>query len=140
MSEFVFLDKQSVPTVNDVKSVLKSSYEYWEEIRDFVETNYGDVTPDWKFYTKKSGWTLKTLLKKRNLFFLTPLEGRFYIGFVFGDKAMRVIEESEVCENFKKSLREAKKYAEGRGIRIEVASPDVINDIHLLIDIKINVN
>ena len=92
----------------------------------------------WKFYSTKYGWTLKTLLKKRNLFFFTHLDGYFRIGFVFGDKAVAVIENSDFPGDIINELKNARKYAEGKWIAIEVKNQGDVENVKKLIDIKIN--
>jgi len=69
----------------------------------------------WKHYCKKSGWILKLLLKKRNIFFFTPQEGYFRIVFVFGDKAVQHIENSELSQNIKDTIVLPKSMPRGEG-------------------------
>ncbi|UCE05769.1 MAG: DUF3788 family protein [bacterium] len=96
------------------------------------------MTEEWKFYGKKSGWIMKTLRKKRNLFFFVPVKDYFKISFVFGDKAVAAIEQSDLPEHIKVELRNARKYAECRGIQIEIKSADETEIIRKLVEIKIN--
>jgi hypothetical protein len=56
---------------------------------------------------------------------------------VFGDKAVDKIAESSVQEFIKTELAEAKKYAEGQGIRIDVKNDDIMDNIKTLIKIKL---
>ncbi len=81
---------------------------------------------------------MKTLLKKRNLFFFTPLDGCFRIGFVFGDKAVAVVEQSDLPNEIKNELTNARKYAEGKGIMIVVKNQQDVEKVKKLIDIKVN--
>ncbi|HEX9652826.1 MAG TPA: DUF3788 family protein [bacterium] len=56
----------------------------------------------------------KRAAKKTNLCFLTPLQNLFRIAFVFGDKAVAVIEQSDLPDTIVDTLKNARKYAEGR--------------------------
>jgi hypothetical protein len=76
------------------------------------------------------------LLKKRNLFFCIPGEGYFTIAFVFGDKAVRVVEESDLPVRMIRELQSARRYAEGRGLRIEVRKHSEIDHVVRLAAIK----
>jgi len=138
MPDYLFLDKSKQPTERQLEAAIADTYEYWNEIKNKIAESYGDTKSEWKFYSKKSGWTLKTLLKKRNLFFFQPFANYFSLTFVFGDKAVNVIEESDVSEALKRVLRDAKKYVEGRGLSIEVKTRNELVEIIKLIDIKIN--
>jgi hypothetical protein len=80
---------------------------------------------------------LKVLLKKRNLFFLTPLKGYFRVTFVFGEKAASAVEKSNLPTTIKKNLRDARRYVERRGLRLEVKSERAARNVKKLIDIKL---
>ena len=138
MPDYLFLDKSTQPTEKQLEAAIADTYEYWIEIKNRITELYGETKGEWKFYSKKSGWTLKTLLKKRNLFFFQPYANYFSLTFVFGDKAVNVIEKSDVSEALKRVLRDAKKYAEGRGLSIDVESSEKVEIIKKLIEIKIN--
>lgn len=138
MSEYIFLDKEQMPDDKALSAALGKTYKYWLGLKDHIEKNIGETTEEWKFYSKKSGWVLKTLLKKRNLFFFKPYKDYFAITFVFGNKAVAKVEKSGVAEELKKDLLGARQYAEGRGLSIEVKNNKYLLDIKELIEIKIN--
>ena len=120
MSENVFTDKSVKPNDLLLSEVLGTKYKYWDEIRTSLRNSYEGLIEEWKYYGQKYGWSLKLLLKKRNLFFFTAYKKYFIIGFVFGDKAVSIIEKSDLPKNMIDELKNAKKYAEGRGLRVEI--------------------
>ncbi len=99
MSESIFGDKAIHPDDDRLVAALGESAAYWKDIKNYLREKYGELTEDWKYYNQKSGWILKTLKKKRNLFFLIPLEGSFKITFVFGDKAVTAIQRSHLPDD-----------------------------------------
>jgi hypothetical protein len=131
-------DKSIKPDDNLLKEMLSDSYQFWQDIKDYISGEFGNAIEEWKFYGIKSGWTLKMLLKKRNLFFLAPQETGFMIAFVFGDKAVKEIEKSKFPAKIIKEVNEATKYAEGRGLRIIVKSAREVEIVKKLIRIKID--
>lgn len=136
MKEFLFLDKSRPPTNDQLADALAETYAFWVEINRELSDKYG-VVPDWKFYDRKSGWTMKNMMKKRNLFFAKPYRSYFTLTFIFGDRAVEEIELSAVSEKLKSDLHSAKKYMEGRGLSIKVTDSSALQDIYRLIDIKI---
>jgi len=118
--------------------VLGKSNRLWKEIKKHLKAEYGELTEDWKFYGQKSGWLLKTLRKKRNLFFFIPLERSFKVSFVFGDKAVAVAEQSDLPQDLITTLKNARKYAEGSGLQIEVKKSADVEHIRKLVKIKVN--
>jgi hypothetical protein len=133
----IFLDKSKQPAATDLQHTLGSTFSLWKNIKDFIKTEIGDTTEDWKFYMKSSGWQLKTLLKKRNLFFFTPYKNCFRITFVFGDKAVAEAEKSDIPKSIINELLNAKKYMEGRGLSITVEKEQDVTVIKKLLLIKV---
>jgi hypothetical protein len=138
MSASIFADKNKKPTDKMLKVALGKTYAFWEGIKKHILSEYGKATEDWKFYNVRSGWLLKTLLKKRNLFFFVPVEDYFKLSFIFGDKAVEAVVKSDLPENIKTTLRNAKKYMEGRGLSIDVKTSEDVEITKKLVDIKIN--
>jgi len=136
MSDNQFKVMDDPPTEKRMVEVLGATYEYLEGLRNFLRKEIGETVEEWKYYGVKNGWILKTFLKKRNMFFIGIYEGYFRITFVFGDRAVQSVMESEVTEDTKRSLQEARKYAEGRGISFEVGDDSHLSDIEHLIKIK----
>lgn len=134
----ILLDKSKQPDDEVLNAVLGNTFKLWNEIKTGIVKEFGTVTEEWKFYGAKSGWTMKLLLKKRNLFFLIPEEGFFITGFVFGDKAVAEIEKSSLPADIISELVQAKKYAEGRGLRIEVKDKKTVSNVLKLVTIKVN--
>ncbi len=134
----VFDDKAAKPTAQKLSRALGESNGLWNQIKKHLRTEYGELTEDWKFYGQKSGWILKTLRKKRNLFFFIPLEGSFKVSFVFGDKAVAAVEQSDLPKDLIKTLKNARKYAEGRGLQIEVKTAADVENIKKLVAIKLD--
>lgn len=138
MSSSIFDNKLTKPELKTLREVLGESYIFWEDIKKHIEATYGSVAEEWKFYGQQSGWLLKVLLKKRNLFFFVPMKDHFKLSFIFGDRAVAAVETSDLPELIKDSLRKARKYAEGRGVQIEVKSADDVRHAIKLVEIKIN--
>ena len=127
MSANVFIDKLAKPDDQALVSALGKTYPLWAEIEKHIATTLGESVEEWKYYGLKSGWTMKTLYKKRNLFFFTACEGYFRIAFVFGDRAVAEIVSSDLPKAVIEEITNAKKYAEGRGIRIDVKTRRDVN-------------
>ena len=134
----IFIDKNAKPDNQMLAQVLGTSYKLWEKIKSSLINDYGKLDEDWKYYGQKIGWTLKFLYKKRNLFFLTPFKNYFQIAFVFGDKAVAVIKQSDLPVKIINELKEAKKYVEGRGLRIAVKKQSDVRVVLKLTEIKFN--
>jgi len=134
----ILTDKSLVPDDRALGAALGASFRIWTELRSAIDSAYGPVTPEWKHYGAKSGWVLKVLRGKRNLFFMIPGKGQFAASFVFGDRAVDAIEESGLPQSIVTAVKGARRYAEGRGLRLEVRNRAVASRVLKLVDIKVH--
>jgi hypothetical protein len=54
-----------------------------------------------------------------------------------GDKAVSAVEKSDLPKDMISALKNARKYIEGRGLRVEVKSASDVENVKMLIDIKV---
>lgn len=137
MSANVFMDRPTMPDERALASELGEAKECLDQICHFIEEETGTLTREWKHYGQRSGWVLKLLYKKRNLLFVSPESGCFTLGFVFGDRAVKAVANSQLPEGIKSELVNARKYAEGRGIRFEIRDESLLENVKELIRIKL---
>ena len=135
----ILADKSEAPDDRILSAVLgETAFKRWTGIKASIESAHGATKDEWKFYSAKSGWVLKLLLKKRNLFFMIPGEKKFTLGFLFGDRAVEEISRSELPATMIREVKDARRYAEGRGLRIEVRNREAVNHVLKLVDIKVH--
>jgi hypothetical protein len=133
----VFPEKTAKPTDKDLADKLDHKYELWKQIHDMVLSKYPGGLAEWNYPGKKYGWSFRIKDKRRAIIYLLPRNQYFKVAFVFGDKAVHEIMESKISNDIKTAIGQATKYAEGRGIRIDVKDDSIIWDIGKLIDIKL---
>lgn len=133
-----FMDKASVPTGTELKNKLNATYPYWQELEAFVLMEYAAGKKDWNFPGEKYGWSYRISDKRRVILYFLPRDGYFKIAMVFGQKAFDRIMRENISDEIKEDLRQARKYAEGRGIQISVKEESPLNDIKQLVKIKLN--
>ena len=134
----VFQDKSKIPTDADLAEKLGLMYNLWKQIQGIVFTKYPKGMGEWNYPGKKYGWSFRIKDKRRAIIYFLPRESQFKVAFVFGDKAVKKIMEREISSYIKTELSQAKKYGEGRGIRISIENESILPDIEQLIDIKLS--
>jgi uncharacterized protein DUF3788 len=120
------------PTVESVEQALGSRSKLFAKLL----ATHPELKPEWKYYGKKYGWTLKLFERKRNLCFITPRDGELRVAFVFGDKQYRDVMESSVQNDVKEQLANAKRYAEGRGVSLVIRKNADLKTVEELLRIK----
>ena len=132
------MNKSKQPTETELIQTLSTSFNLWQDVKKFIKSEIGDTSEEWKFYLKSTGWQLKTLLKKRNLFFFTPYKDCFRMTFVFVEKAVAEVEKSDIPQPIIDELLNANKYMEGRGLSIWVKTSKEVEFVKKLLVIKVN--
>lgn len=127
-----------MPTEKDLVENLGNTYVLWKQIHDFVMIKYPKGLAEWNYPGKKYGWSFRIKDKKRAIIYFLPRDKFFKVAFVFGQKATDTILSSNISSEIKTELEQAKQYAEGRGIRIDVKNEMILPDIKRLIEIKLD--
>jgi hypothetical protein len=137
MDTSIFSDKNVKPDEGALKKAIGKSLKNWQLIHKYVHTKYPLAIDEWNFPGAKYGWSFRIKDKKRAIVYLLPRDKFFKAALVFGQKATDEVMDSKVNKEIKEELRNAKAYAEGRGIRIDVDDKNV-KDVLTLIDIKLS--
>jgi hypothetical protein len=133
----IFTDKEVKPAEKDLAEKLGETFQLWNQLIEFVMKKYPFGIEEWNYPGRKYGWNLRIKDKKRALIYLLPRDGYFKTAFVFGEKASELVWSSNISSHIKMDLKKATKYAEGRGIRIDVKNDLILPDLYKLVEIKI---
>ncbi len=139
MEKSIFTEKTKKPGQDDLAAFLGDTCPLWQIVEDYVLAKYPGGLKEWYYSGEKYGWNFRIKDKKRAILYLLPRQGFFKVAFVFGQKATDMVMQSHISDDIKKELESARKYAEGRGIRIDVRDEKIIKDIKELIGIKLSV-
>jgi len=132
-----FIDESAEPTELKLAIALGPAKSLWDKLVDDLAKESGVDIQEWKSVSRKYGWSLRLKLKKRTIVYLSPHHGCFTTSFVLGDKAVKAAHAADLPASVIKELGQAKRYAEGTGVRIEVKSPKEIAIVKKLTAIKL---
>ena len=125
-----------LPGKTELEDTLGSALPLWAGIIHRAETIYSPLTKLWKPAEAEFGRMCLLQHKKRTLLYLTPDAGKVWIAIVFGERAFKLALSSSLPDGIKKLLLEARPYAEGRGIRFPISSPNDVSTVAKLLEIK----
>jgi hypothetical protein len=134
----LFDDKSKQPTDADLARALKSSFVFWNELKERVAARFPPLTFEWGFTNKTTGWGLRLKHKDRIILYMKPGDGYFLVSFVLGEKAVKAAHEAKVPSSVLTTIDSAKKYAEGRGVRFKVTSARDVRNMERLAVIKMS--
>jgi Protein of unknown function (DUF3788) len=138
MAMSLFDDKSKQPTEQMLAKAIGKQYQLWTDIAEYVVEKYPKAIKEWKYIAMKNyGWSFRIKDKKRNIIYLGPRDGGIMAAFVFGDKGVDAVQDSSLPQSIKDELLNAKRYPEGRGIRLQVRNKTDVANIKTLVDIKL---
>ena len=129
-------DKSHEPTDDEVRQALGNAYEVWTQLIDAVAEQIGPVSPTWGFTSKSTGWGLRIRQKDRIILYMTPQSGKFLASFALGERAVAAAKVLKLPSALLEAIDAAPRYAEGRGVRLEVTAKRQIPGLALLAKVK----
>ncbi len=132
-----FDDPAARPSKEAIHEVLASTSPLWFEFIEYLADHYPPVTEEWAFPGQKYGWSLRLIHKKRRIIYMTPRREHFVEAVVLGDKAVAVANERGLPRALLDEINSARRYAEGRGVRLQVRSQEDLEVVKRLADIKV---
>ncbi len=138
MATSVFDIKEIVPEEDDLEEVLKDSINLWNQLINYLEEEYGPITSEWKFYSKKSGWSYRVSNKKRNLIFLIPNDEYFIATINMSLKVVQILLDIDLPEEIKNTIKTTKNYKEGKSVLINIKNEKDLKNIKTMLEIRDN--
>lgn len=136
MALSIFDDKTRKPKPAELWEALGRSSAAWQALTEWLAEQYDPLTEDWNFAGRQWGWSLRLKRIKRTVLYLTPGDKRFRVGLVLGDKAVAVALKTKLPAEIVKQIKTARKYAEGRGIRLDIRFKKDLAPVKLLAEAK----
>ncbi|MGP8243817.1 MAG: DUF3788 domain-containing protein [Bryobacteraceae bacterium] len=132
-----FFGKSEKPTENELARELGAAKAIWDQLLAELAEECDLVTREWNSYSRQAGWSLRLKRGERNIVYLSPGRGCLVASFALGDRAVRAARESNLPKRVMQIIEEAKRYAEGTAVRLEVNGPRDIAAIKRLVAIKL---
>jgi len=132
-----FIGKMEQPTPEELDTVLAGTAPLWHGYIAWLAAEHAVSDLEWKSSGAKCGWSVRLKLKKRNIVYMGPAAGCFFVSFVLGDRAIAATKEIVFPAEVRKAISEAPKYAEGTGVRLLIRSEEEIQAIQKLAEIKL---
>ncbi|MHC4134833.1 MAG: DUF3788 domain-containing protein [Planctomycetota bacterium] len=136
MALSVFDDKSVPPRKAELAKMLGRTSTHWDALRTRLAGEFEPLSEEWSFGGKKWGWTLRLKHKKRAIVYMTPCRRFFLAGFALGEKAVKAARECAVPAPMLAAIDAAPRYAEGRGLRLEIRNKKDLEGIVRLAMIK----
>jgi hypothetical protein len=136
MSPSAFLDRGSPPSERALETILGRGYGLWTQLRVSLSSEFTPLSEKWSFSGKSHGWILQLRKKQRTVLYMVPCPGYFVASFALSEKASQAIQRSRLPSPVLAIIQQAPKFAEGRGVRLEVRNKRDLANVEALASIK----
>jgi hypothetical protein len=136
MEPLVFKDKNQKPTEELIFNAIGDYSKYWDQLFHKLRLLFPDVEENWNYYNDGKSWLLKTVKKKKTLFWTAIFPGTFNVTFYFGDKASDLIDASSIADDLKDQYNNGKRYGKIRAITMKVLSEGDVENALKLAELK----
>ena len=136
MALSAFDDKAKEPGADELRQVLGRSSARWDELLSHLEVEQAPLDTAWGFAGANWGWSLRLKRKKRTILYMTPRQRHFLVGFALGEKAVAAARDAGLPGAVLAVIDEARKYSEGRAVRLEVRTRKDLDAVERLAAIK----
>lgn len=133
-----FIGSKHPPNDEQLAMALGPAKKAWDQVIAEVGSGYGVSAHEWNSYSRKAGWSLRLKQGDRIIVYLSPSKSAFTASFALGEKALAAAYASKLPAGVLKVIREAKKYAEGTAVRLEIHRVSEVAAVCKLAAAKIN--
>lgn len=136
MALSAFDDKSKEPTKRRLKTILGRTSAHWDNLIMHIAAKYSPLDETWKFAGAAWGWSLRLEHKKRTVLYMTPCNRHFIVGFALGEKAVKAAHARDLPVEVLSLIDEAKEYAEGRAVRLEIREKRDLDSVKAIVAVK----
>ncbi len=137
MSLSAFNDASRQPQDADLATVLGETFRLWNQLKADIAKQFAPITAEWGCSSGKTGWGLRLKQKDRVVLYMVPCRGYFFASFALGEKAVKAAHEASLPATVLAVIDAAPKYAEGRGVRFVVRTPNDVDNVVAIAKIKL---
>jgi hypothetical protein len=139
MEPIVLTDPNVQPTEELIFSIIGENSVYWEQLLDYLYNKHFDITEEWRFYNDGKSWLYRALRKKKTIYWIGIQKDTFRVSFWLSEKAEPMVEASLLPERIKEEYRNARRFKIGRCVSVIMVSPEDLEIVLLLIELKLKI-
>ncbi|MBL1212866.1 MAG: DUF3788 family protein [Ignavibacteriae bacterium] len=137
MDEIILSNKDQFPTEEVIFSHIGKSKLIWQNLFQFIQSDYPEFNEEWRFYKDGGSWLMKVTRKSKTIFWISIIKNAFWVTFYFGDKAEPAIMESKISDELKTKFKEGKRFGKIRAVTLIMKRKKDIEFVKELILIKL---
>ncbi len=132
-----FCGRNEPPTAKELAATLGNAKSAWEQLLSDLASELNLVASEWGSSSPELGWSLRVKNGDRIILYMAPLQGCFRVSYVLGDNALQAALASGLPAPMLALIRDARKYAEGTAVRIDVVKPGDLETVKKLARAKL---
>ena len=135
MSISAFNDKQTLPSLDELRTTLGGSQPWWEQIQAFMFEMY-QLPGEMKYGGKNYGWFADYRKGSRPLLALYPRQEGITVQIVLGKAEAALAKTLELGAHLASTLRETVPFHDGLWMFVPLESQEDVQDVLALVQVK----
>ncbi len=136
MEPLAFTDPSKFPSDEIISSHIGKYNEHWNDLLKRISEKFSGSAGEWRYYKDGGSWLFKMVHKKKTLFWTAVFSDSFNITFYFGDKAEKLVGDSDIPAELKEQYFTGKRFGKIRAITFKVCSISDVDNALLIAEIK----
>jgi hypothetical protein len=132
-----FDDRSRPPRDDELAAALGTAWPAWQELHRAAAIRLAPLSVEWGFTSPTTGWGQRLRHDGRIVMYLIPCESHFLASFALGEKAVRGAHDAGLPAEVLAAIGGARRYAEGRGVRLEVRDGHDVEAVLRLAAVKL---
>jgi hypothetical protein len=126
------------PGKREIEETLGRANVLWTSLHARLAEEFGPLAEKWSFSGKTERWSLQLKREKgkRTVLYMILCRGYLIAAFALGENACRAASESSLSRPVIDVIENAPKYAEGRGVWLDVRTKKDVENVLKLAAIK----
>jgi hypothetical protein len=120
MTQNLSVDGTKEPGPAELAVMIGESQTSWDRLMKYLRAEYTPLSEKWHYSGQNFGWALRLMQRQRTVLYLVPRQGHFLVAFILGEDVIRAARQAGLQTRDVELIRKAPKFAEGKGVRLEV--------------------
>ncbi len=125
------------PDEQTLSELLGDALPWWRELIERLTPMCAPYSLEWRYHAGRDEWSARVRRGTRIIVYLQPRRDAFQASFALGERAVAAAHAADLPDEVHALIDGARRYAEGRAVRIEVTGPGDVATVRELAAAKI---
>lgn len=128
--------EEKYPDNDQIEALLGKAYPVYVSFLEKLSAEFKSLASSWMYYNDVKYWLLKTVEKKKTVFWLTVWDGYFKVTIYFPASSDDAVQSLDINAAIKEQYRLIKRSGKIKPVELDIQSGEQLDDAFMLINYK----